>query len=170
MNGDSRGYDWEVLKRLLEGIEYAMLTTRARDGSFNCRPLQTLAVDDDGPFWFFTNAASDKCEDIGDDATVGLTYADPEKKIFVAISGRAEILVDQTKIDELWTPAQNIFFPLGRDDPSLALLKVVPDSARYWDGNESALGILLKFGNAVLRGEASDLGASGRLDLQHKPR
>jgi len=155
----------EVLT-LLGEIEYAMLTTRSRDGSFNCRPLQTLQIDAQATFWFFTNTGSDKCADIRNDARVNLAYADPARKIFVAIAGQAELLVDRAKIDELWTPAQLVFFPKGCDDPALTLLKFTPESARYWDGNESMAGVLLKLGKALLLGEASDLGASGRLGLR----
>ena len=44
-------------------------------------------------------------------------------------------------------------------------LKITPLTARYWDGNESPFGLLLKFGKAVLRHEASDLGESRDIDL-----
>jgi general stress protein 26 len=162
MDADTRQH--EILA-LLADIEYAMLTTRSRDGSFNCRPLQTLQIDAHARFWFFTNTSSDKCADIRNDPRVNLAYADPARKIFVAILGQAELVVDRAKINELWTPAQLVFFPRGRDDPTLTLLKITPDSARYWDGNESPVGLLLKFGKAVLRGKPSDLGHSGHLDL-----
>ena len=158
----------ETLKRLVAGIDYAMLTSRARDGALDSRPVQVLQVDARATIWFFTNAASGKVDEIGVDARVNLAFADTSRKRFVSVAGTGEIIVDEQKIDELWTPAQTIFFPSGRDDPSLVLLKVTPTFARYWDGNESALGVLLKFGKAVLRGEASDLGVSGRLDLQRK--
>jgi general stress protein 26 len=158
----------ELLKQLLADIEFAMLTSRARDGALDSRPVQVLQIDADAAIWLFTNAASDKVDEIGCDAHVNLAFADTSRKRFASLAGNAEIIVDAHKIDELWTPAQTIFFPRGRADPSLVLLKVVPDSARYWDGNESALGMLLKFGKAVLRGEPSDLGSSGRVDLRRK--
>jgi len=165
MDADTRQHE---IQTLLADIEYAMLTTRSRDGSFNCRPLQTLQIDAHAAFWFFTNIGSDKCADVRADPRVNLSYADPSRKIFVAISGQAELPVDRAKIDELWTPAQLLFFPQGRDDPSLSLLKITPNTARYWDGNESMAGVLLKLGKALLLGEASDLGASGRLGLRRK--
>ena len=158
----------ELLKRLVEDITDAMLTSRARDGALDSRPVQVLQIDADAAIWFFTNAASDKVGEIRSDPHVNLAFADTSHKRFVSVAGSAQVMRDPHKIDELWTPAQTVFFPRGRDDPSLALLKVTPDSARYWDGNESALGMLLKFGKAVLRREASDLGVSGRLDLQRK--
>lgn len=52
---------------------------------------------------------------------------------------------------------------------SLTLLCVTPESAHYWDGNESPWGLLKKFGKAVLLREASDLGSSRQLDLTRAP-
>jgi general stress protein 26 len=157
--------DAKILGDLLAGIEYTMLTTLAPDGSLVSRPLQTLQMDAGGALWFFTSASSGKIDDIHHDSRVNLAYANPAKKIFVTVSGRAEVVVDRTKIDELWSAAQTIFFPQGRDDPTLALLKIVPAAARYWDGKESALATLMKFGRAVLNGEAADIGESRELDV-----
>ena len=158
-------HDRDSLRALLTGIEYAVLTTRTRDGGLASRPLQTMEIDDAGAIWFFTSASSGKIEDIRFDEHVALVYADPAQKVFVAITGRAEVIADRAKVDQLWKLGQTIFFPQGRDDPSLVLLKVTPLAARYWDGNESPLGLLLKFGKAVLRHEASDLGESRQIDL-----
>jgi general stress protein 26 len=164
-HGKANHGDAKILGDLLAGIEYAMLTTLAADGSLVSRPLQTLQMDADGALWFFTSAASGKIGDIQHDSRVNLAYANPLKKIFVTVSGHAEIVVDRNKIDELWSPAQTIFFPQGRDDPTLTLLKVVPTAARYWDGKESAIAMLLKFGRAVLQGEPADIGQNSVLDV-----
>lgn len=156
----------QTLKRLLAGIDYAMLTSRAHDGALDSRPVQVLQIDADAALWLFTNSASGKVEEVRADAHVNLAFADLARKRFVSVTGDAEIIADRKKVDELWTAAQTIFFPRGRDDPELTLLRIEPICARYWDGNETPLGMLLKFGKALLRGEASDLGASGRLDLR----
>jgi general stress protein 26 len=158
-------HDRDSLRELLTDIEYATLTTRTRDGGLASRPLQTMQVDDAGAIWFFTSSSSGKIDDIRFDEHVSLVYADPARKIFVSLTGRAEVIVDRAKVDELWKLGQTIFFPQGRDDPSLVLLKITPLTARYWDGNESPFGLLLKFGKAVLRHEASDLGESRDIDL-----
>lgn len=158
------------LSELVMSIEYAMLTTRSRSGELVSRPLQTLQVDDDGALWFFTSAASAKLDDIGYDARVNLAYADPARKRFVTVVGTAQTVADDAKIDELWSAAQTIFFPLGRDDPSLVLLKVTPSAARCWDGRESIFGLALKFGKAVLWQEASDLGRCEDLDVRRSRR
>lgn len=146
-----------ALRRLIETIEYCMLTTHA-PGGMSSRPLQTLGVDDDATLWFFTSRDSDKISEIRADPRVCLTYANSAERVFVALSGEAAIVDDRVRTAALWRPAQRIFFPHGPDDPSLTLVRVEPDAATVWDGNEPLLGMMRKFGKAVLSGEASDLG------------
>lgn len=154
------------LRELIGGMEYALLTTHQLDGALTSRPLQLLETDDAGVLWFFTAVGSAKAEELRCDARTNVAFADPANRIFVSISGSAEILVDPARAAELWQAGQKVFFPLGAADPTLGLLKVVPQIVRYWDGNESMLGLLLKYGKAVLRNERSDLGSSGELALR----
>lgn len=165
MESSSHQSEIDTLRRLLAGIDYCTLTTRAADGALVARPLQVLQVDAAASIWFFTAASSAKVDDVRRDPQVNLAFADPDRKLFVTVSGRSELLVDRGKAAELWRASQTVFFPRGPADPALALLKVQPSSARYWDGHESILGLLLKFGKAVLRREPSDLGASGAIDF-----
>lgn len=157
--------DAQILRELVAGIDYATLTTHAGNGSLTARPLQLLQIDDQAALWFFTAAASAKAGEIRREPDVNLAFADPATKRFVTLTGRALVFVDRARIEQLWRASQTVFFPRGPADPELALLKIEPASARYWDGRESMLGMLVKFGRAVLRGEASDLGASGAIEF-----
>jgi len=162
---DTHANDREVLRQLLQDMEYAMLTTRAPDGSLVGRPLQVLQMDAQCRLWFFTSGTSGKVDDIAHDAQVNLAFADVRRKRFVSVSGYAEFSRDRAKIAQLWSAEQTIFFPQGRDDPALTLLCVTPTLAHHWDGHESAWGLIKKFGKAVFKHQASDLGREREFDL-----
>jgi general stress protein 26 len=49
------------------------------------------------------------------------------------VSGRAEVVHDKTKAEELWTPGVATRFPTGPDDPRLVLLRVEVEAVEYWD-------------------------------------
>lgn len=152
--------DLALFKQILAPFRYGMLTTHAPGGGFASRPLQSMQIDDDGSIWFFTSRESQKVRELRENAKVNLCYADIHGKVFVSIVGNAELIVDPEKARSLWELTQTIFFPGGPDDPSLVLIRIVPHSVRTWDGNESPLGVALKLGKALVRGEASDLGES----------
>ena len=40
---------------------------------------------------------------------------------------------DRALIERLWKPAWKVWFPQGRDDPSITLLKFDAEQGEYWD-------------------------------------
>ena len=121
------------LSSQIEGIKVAMLTTIGPDGSLRSRPMATLPVAFDGTLWFFTNADSPKVDEVQHEQHVNVSYDDWEDHRYVSISGRATLIQERQRLEELWTPILMTWFPLGLEDPQLALLRVEADSWEYWD-------------------------------------
>lgn len=128
------------LKKLVEGIEVAMLTTVDKEGHLRSRPMGTQEVDKHrGLLWFFSNDLSAKALEIRQDQRVNLSYADPKSQRFVSVTGKAEIMHSPVKVRELWKPSLKTWFPDGPNDPHLALIKVKIDQAEYWDTPSSGM-------------------------------
>ena len=154
------------LLELMEDIDYALLTTRAKDGFLVSRPLSTQTADPDGTLWFFVSDHSRKAEEIAIEPRVNLAYSAPDKNTYISIAGVASIEKDQAKIDELWSDALSVFFPGGRDDPELALLKVTIHRAEYWDGPSTTLGKAWKFITAAVSDKPADMGDHGTVSVR----
>jgi general stress protein 26 len=72
---------------------------------------------------------------------------------FVSISGRAVAVDDARKVAEVWNEAWRVWFPGGKDDPSLVLLKVQGDEGEYWyNSGVSGIKYLIAAGKAYLSG------------------
>lgn len=156
----------EKLKELIQKIEVAMLTTE--DGKhLRSRPMSTSKLDAEGNLWFFTNEFSSKVDEIEADRQVNLAYAAKDTNTYVSISGKASIVHDKDKVDELWSPILKAWFPEGKDDPTIALLKVVPEQAEYWDGSDSKMVQLFKIGKAAITGGGYEAGEDehGKVNL-----
>lgn len=154
--------DLRKLAELIEDIEVAMLTTQAADGSLVSRPLQTLKLTAEGDLVFFTAADSAKVDQITDDLDVNLAYANQDDKCYVSVRGRARIDRDPALIEELWSPAQNVFFS-GRDDPNLAVLRVRVRDAMYWESAGNFVERALDFARGMLSEQPRDVGTRGHL-------
>jgi len=155
--------EMKKLGELIEGIEVAMLTTHASDGSMVSRPLQTLQFDHAGELAFFTAADSGKLEEIAAASDVNIAYANPSKQTYVSIRGTATVDHDAATIEKLWSEPQRIFFKQGKDDPNLIVLRVRVRDAAYWESAGNVLARSLDFAKAYLSKDPQDLGEQGHL-------
>ena len=153
------------LGSLIKKVKFAMLTTLDEDGTLRSRPMATQETDFDGTVWFFTRASSPKIDEVEKEHQVNLSYSEPGDQLFVSISGKANLVRNRAKADELWTPAMKAWFPKGTDDPDLALLKVEVEKAEYWDTPSSTMVHVIGYVKATLTGESYKPGENEKITL-----
>jgi general stress protein 26 len=151
---------------LIEDIEIAMLTTVDADGSLRGRPMMTQEAEFDGELWFFTADPSPKTGEVRRDRQVNLSYMRPDKQRYVSVSGRAEVVRDRAKMEQLWRPALKAWFPNGLEDPELALLRVAVEHAEYWDSPSGKVVQLMGLASALVKGERAEVGEHGSIEIQ----
>jgi len=161
---DARRDSIEKIRQLTEGIDFCMLTT-IDAGQLRSRPMSTQQTEFDGDIWFFTSDDTHKLDEIAKDDRVCAAYAKPSDDTYVSISGRAEIVRDRAKMEELWSPILKAWFPQGLDDPHLCLLKVTAEQAEYWDSPSGKLVQLFGFVKALATGQEADWGENKKVDL-----
>jgi general stress protein 26 len=127
------------LREMIEGIEFAMLTTAEVDGSLRSRPMLTLDVEFDGDLYFFTRVSAPKVDEVERDRHVSVSYVASEGQRYVSMSGLARLLRDRTKMEEFWAPKLKAWFPDGLKDPELGLLWISVTQAEYWEGLSGTL-------------------------------
>ncbi len=152
-NTQNRAEGLKMLREKINNIKVAMLTTVEADGSLHSRPMHTQEMKEDGVLWFFTGKNSGKTAEIKADSHVSVSYADPGSNTYVAVCGRATLVTDKAKIEEHWHEMLKAWFPEGKNDPNVALLKVTLDSAEYWDSPSSKLVQLFGYVKAKVTGE-----------------
>jgi general stress protein 26 len=141
-----------------------MLTTIA-NGKLRSRPMSTQEMDENGDLWFFTSDETHKVDEIEADDRVLVAYSAPDDNTYVSVFGHAKVSRDQAKIDELWNPVHKAWFPEGKDDPHLCLLKITIEEVEYWDSPNSKLVELAGFVKALVTGQEADGGDYGKIKL-----
>lgn len=135
----------DKLKSLVDDIMICLFCTNPKtDDGATCRPMTAIKVCDQGNLWFFSERDSDKNKEIEQNENVQLFFSSPSKSSYLIVNGKAEIILDKTKIEELWTPSANVWFKEGKDDPTISVLKVTPNSAYYWDTDGNRMINFLK--------------------------
>ena len=156
----------EHLDKHLKDIDFAMLTTVGDGGRLVSRPLSTRQAHlKDRVVRFFTDRPSAKVGEVKRDPRVNLSYASPEKNVFVSIAGTSTISDDPSVKDALWSDEAKAFWPKGKDDPDLVVLEVHAETVEAWEGPSSWLGKAVGFLVARVTGNESALGEQVRLDL-----
>ena len=121
------------LRELVTDIDFTLLTTVDASGHLVSRPMSTRHVDDDGTIWFFTSDDSKKADEVDEESDVNLAYLDNKGMRFVTVAGKARIVDDRDLMERLYTPSLDIWFADGLDTPDIALLRVSPVEAEFWE-------------------------------------
>lgn len=159
--------DLKKLRELIKDIDFCMLTTIDERGDLHSRPMSSNGqIDDNADLWFFTGASSLKVSEINDTPRVNVSFADPRNQNYISVTGRAQLVRDRQKIDELWKPQFTMWFPEGKDDPNVALLRVKVEKAEYWDSPSSTISFVMNFVSALVTGEEPDSGEHKKLEFK----
>lgn len=154
----------DKLYELIDDIEIAMLTTIDGSGTPHTRPMANQKADEGGAIWFFTEKSGSAAQDIEANPKVTLGYA--SSGAYVAVSGQGETVDDRDMIDALWSEEVKAWFPKGKSDPNLILLKVEPDLGEYWTFPSAPVSKAIGYVKAKLTGEpADDIGENKRVRL-----
>jgi general stress protein 26 len=129
------------LSGLLESFDTAMLITKHAEGD-HARPMAIAAVDGASTLWFVTSTASPKANELSKNPRVAVTCQSDKK--YVALSGTASLIQDRAKIEELWKEHWKVWFPEGKKQADLALIRVEVDDAEFWD-NAGSKGVRYLF-------------------------
>ena len=159
--------DFKKLCEMIKEIDFCMLTTVDENNDLHSRPMSLNSeVDPEGNLWFFTYGNSHKVSEVNRTPKCSVSFAKTDDYRFVSISGKAEVIRDKRKIEELWKPELKVWFPKGIDEPDIALLRLGIDKAEYWDGPSSTVAKVVSFVSALVKGESASAGENKKLDLR----
>lgn len=142
----------DKMVEMVESINVCMFLTRLDDTN-HVRPMATAKAEPNGTLWFFSNTGSLKMNDLKKSSDVQLLYSHPGKNSYLDILGTATIENSREKVEEYWTPLAKEWFPGGKDDPELCLIKVEVDSAYHWDSSSSKMVAFFRRVAAAVSGD-----------------
>jgi general stress protein 26 len=100
------------------------------------------------PIWFFTAKETALVQNLGRSNRAIATFSSKGHDLFATIHGDLEVDNNSAVIDRLWNRFVAAWYPGGKTDPTLALLRFDAEHAEIWL-NESSLfaGIKLLLGS-----------------------
>ena len=81
---------------------------------------------------------------------------------FACLAGSVGVDNDRAMIDKLWNKQVEAWFPGGKDDPNLALLRFDIDDAEFWESDMSLSGrVKMLFGGKI---DPSEEGSHAKVE------
>ena len=151
----------EKLRKLLKEFPIAFMVTIA-GGDVTARPIGIVGDDEfDGTLWFITDKRSRKVAAIDAGATTTLLFQNDKNGDYLQMTGRASVVDDRAKLEQLYTTLQRTWFPKGLDDPDITLVRFDADGGNYWDSHDSYVRLAVAFAKSVVTGEPGKSGNAG---------
>jgi general stress protein 26 len=143
-------------EEVIEKFDNAMLITQSSDGGLHARPMAIAKHQHSGALYFATNTHSIKIGELETHPEVAVTMQN--KNQYLTLAGRAEEVRDQSLIESFFSPMWKLWFPKGKDDPDLVLIKVEPSGGEYWDMSKTLdkAKFIFEAGKAYIEGEEID--------------
>jgi general stress protein 26 len=155
----------EKVASLVKGIRIAMMSTIDEGGQIHSRPMATQNESFNGTLWFLTRSTSEKIGDIRERQKVTLDYADPDESKYITLRGAASVSQDPAKIEEMWNPIYKAWFPGGKGDPEIAVLRVDVTEGEYWEANGNKIIMGIRYVAAAVTGGSVSVGESGHVEV-----
>jgi general stress protein 26 len=95
-----------------------------------------------GPIWFFSSKETEFVQQLGDGRRAVAHFVAKSHALFASMDGTLVPYQDRATIERLWNPFIAAWFPGGKDDPTLQLLRMDPDHVQVWLNENGALAAM----------------------------
>lgn len=152
----------EKIRGLLAQLPIAFMVTVV-DGALTARPIGVVGGQSafDGTLWFITDKRSRKVAAIESGALTTLLFQNDKAGSYLHLTGRATVVEDRDRLEQLYTTLQRTWFPKGLDDPDITLVRFDADEANYWDSHDSYVRLAAAFAKSLVTGTPGKSGNAG---------
>jgi len=115
--------------------------------------------------WFFTRRDAELVRRLVQGGKAMFNLVSKDRDLWACIGGTITEQHDAGKIDKYWGPVVAAWFPEGKDDPELTLLRLDAEDAEVWIANKGPIRFAFEIAKADLIETEPELGEHARLNL-----
>jgi general stress protein 26 len=159
----------ELEQRLWKEIDkarYGMLGVVGVAPARHFQPMTAFAEAHNGQIWFFTRTDTDLACGVRDEPGHAMFIIQAKDQGFQAcVGGRLIQHFDAERMEFLWNPIVAAWYPEGKTDPHLTLLRLDVSDAQVWLSETNPVTFAFQIAKANVTHQTPDLGESAALDL-----
>ena len=114
----------------VDDFEVAMLVTQTTN-AMHARPMAIASLDEALGVYLVTVLDSIKVDEIRASPQALLTFQSVRK--FASVRGELTVLHDRPLVERMWKESWKVWFPEGKSDPNIGVLKFTALEGEYWD-------------------------------------
>lgn len=136
---------------------------------YHAQPMTAFREAETGTLWFFTRDDTDLARDaaVGSGQSAMFHYGSKDQKVWACIHGDLSVHGhDRTIIDRHWNPVLAAWYPNGKDDPHLTILRFDAGDGRVWVSDGGLLKFAFEIAKANITRTLPDAGGVTDVNLQ----
>lgn len=153
--------DAEIQEKFWKALESDMVLMLGANGvdDGHAQPMTAIVHEEMGGkyLYFFTTKTNTIVREMQENNRAIATFASKGHDVWASINGTLMKHQDRATIDTLWNSKVAAWYPNGKEDPSLQLIRLDPESAQIWL-NE----------NNLMAGMKAMLGRDPKKDQENK--
>ena len=136
---------------------------------YHAQPMTAFLDEDTGAIWFFTREDTDLAKDaaVGSGQSAMFHYGSKDQNVWACIQGELSVHgPDREIIDRYWNPVLAAWYPEGKDDRMLTILRFDADHGRVWVNEGGFFKFAYEIARANVTKTLPDSGGVADVNLQ----
>ena len=135
---------------------------------YHHQPMTGFGEPETGTIWFFTRDDTDLARDAAVSGQSAMfSYGSKDQKIWACIHGDLSVHGhDREIIDRYWNPVLSAWYPNGKEDPHLTILRFDADDGRVWVSDGGLVKFVWEIARANVTKTLPDAGDVADVNLQ----
>ena len=125
----------------------------------HAQPMTGFGEPETGTIWFFSRDDTDLAKDVASEQSAMFTYGSKDQEIWACIHGTLSVHgTDREIINRHWNPVLAAWYPEGKEDPHLTILRFDAGDGRIWVSKKGAIGFFYEIAKANMTKTIPDAG------------
>lgn len=136
---------------------------------YHAQPMTAFRDGETSAIWFFSRDDTDLARDagVGSGQSAMFHYGSKDQNVWACIHGELSVHgQDREVIDRYWNPVLAAWYPEGKDDPHLTILRFEADDGRVWVNEGGFVRFAYEIAKANLTKTLPDTGGAVDVNLQ----
>ncbi|HUO22947.1 MAG TPA: pyridoxamine 5'-phosphate oxidase family protein [Caulobacteraceae bacterium] len=155
---DAPEHDLERLWHEIHKVRYGMLGLTGSSDHF--QPMAAFCEPETADIWFFTRSDTQLAKGCIGGAPAMFIVQSKDQAFHACIGGALEQHRDGERIQKYWNPIVAAWYPAGKDDPLLTLLRFTARDAQVWLSETNPIRFFWEIAKSNVTHHEPDVGAS----------